>query len=455
MAEMSFPSLNYQEKKRAAVAALLRIKSAGPVSLKPKFTSHFFRKRTKKNTLDLTNFNQVIRIDLKKKVVEVEGMTTFYDLAKAVLKKNLLPVIVPELRNITIGGTISGLGLESSSFKYGMVHDAVIECDVLTSTGEVITCSRTKNSDLFYMLPNSIGSVGYVLKCTFKLKEAKKYVKLSFLRYSDAKSYFLELEKKCRKPNSDFIDGVIYGENHFVIIEGKLVDKLPDGQQTMNFKMTPFWKYIGDTSHDQVYMKTWEYLWRWDTDTFWVVSEGWLGKLTENKVFRFTLGRYFLRSHILGKLNHLKRKYFPEEVSNEKENIIQDLCLDIKKCTRFFNWYKKEIAVYPMWICPSKHTLDKGKYVLHNFAFDYLVDIGIYTGKKRKQGKPKNYYNTLLEKKVIELQGMKGLYSESYFTKKEFWDLYNQEKYFKLKKKYDPENIFPNIYDKTIGKQTL
>jgi FAD/FMN-containing dehydrogenase len=447
--------MSYEEKKLAAVEQLLQLKSKGQISLKPKFTSHFFRVRKKKNKLDLNNFNTVIRVDKQKKVVEVEGMCTFYDLTKEVLKHGFLPAIVPELRNITIGGTISGLGIESSSFIYGMVHNAVEECEVLTSTGEVILCSRKKNSDLFYLLPNSIGSVGYVLKCTFKLRPAKKFVRLNFRRYSNLEIYFQDLKKHCDAHNADFIDGVILSKNHAIIIEGTLTDILPSQTKTKNFRMSPYWRFVADTSHSEVYMTVWDYIWRWDTDAFWSVSEGWIGRLTENKIFRFTLGRFFLRSHILGKMNHLKSKYFKSSEPSKVEYILQDLCVDIDKCRQFFDWYEKEIAVYPLWICPASNKDEKGKYVLLNFDFDYMVDIGIYTGKARKEGESATYYNRLLEEKVVELKGMKGLYSVSHFTIREFWRVYDEETYFKLKKKFDPEDIFPDIFAKTIGSKTL
>ncbi len=270
-------------------------------------------------------------------------MCTFYNLSKEVLKYGLLPVIVLELRNITIGGTISGLGLESSSFLYGMVHNSVIECDVLTSTGKVIICSRAENKDLFYLLPNSIGSVGYVLKCKFKLKRAKKYVKIDFIRYDNSKDYFENLELRCKETKADFIDGVVIGKDHYVIIQGVLVDDLPINIKPKNFKMMPYWRFVANKSNSEVYMTTWNYLWRWDTDAFWAVSSGWIGKLTENKLFRFTLGRYFLRSHILGKLNHLKRKYFESSKEEKDEPILQDLCIPFDKCVDFLNGIEEKL----------------------------------------------------------------------------------------------------------------
>lgn len=409
------------------------------------------RIRQKNNKLDLTYFNKVIKIDNKNKIVEVEGMCTFYDLTREVLKHNLLPVIVPELRNITIGGAISGLGLESSSFMYGMVHNSMIECDVLTSSGEVVTCSRHKNKDLFYLLPNSIGSAGYVLKCKFKLRSSKKYVKLNFILYKNYKDYFKNLKSECIAKDADFIDGVVFSKNHYVIVKGKLTDTLPKNEKAKNFKLIPYWKFIKNNSSDVIYMTIWDYLWRWDTDVFWSISIPWMRKMSENKIFRFTIGRYVLKSHILGRLGQLKRKYYKSQKHGIDEQILQDLCIDIDKCSKFFDWYDKKISVYPTWICPSLNTESRGEYVLHNFNADYLVDIGIYTGKTKKKGENENYYNRLLEKKAIELGGMKGLYSDNFFTTDEFWNLYNKNRYFELKNKYDPENIFPDMYEKTIG----
>ena len=447
--------MTYAQKKTAACTALLDLAAKGKVSLKPKFTSHFFRSRTKHNQLDLTHFDQVLQVDVANMVVEVEGMTTFYNLAKETLKFGCLPAVVPELRNITIGGTISGLGIEASSFKYGMVHNAVLSCDVLTSSGEVVTCSRTQNADLFYLLPNSIGSVGYVLKCQYKLQPAKQLVQIKIKRFTTAATFFVALEKACRVPKSDFLEGVVFGPDHFALVLGTFADKLPPGKSTSSFLRQPFWRFLSDQQNSGCWLTTWDYLWRWDRDAFWAVSTGWMGKVSENLLFRETFGRYFLRSHILGKLNHLKRRYFPNPPTDLWESIIQDVCIDLKKCPDFFKWYQDKIAVYPLWICPASNMQDQGKFTLHDFTFDFLIDIGIYTGKKRTPNMAKNAYNRMIEHKILEIGGMKGLYSESYYTTEEFWQLYSKEKYFAGKTKYDPRGVFPSIYDKTVGKKTL
>ena len=48
-------------------------------------------------------------------------------------------VVVPELKTITVGGTIVGIGIESSSFKHGFVHEGMLEADILIAAGNVVT----------------------------------------------------------------------------------------------------------------------------------------------------------------------------------------------------------------------------------------------------------------------------------------------------------------------------
>lgn len=62
-----------------------------------------------------------------------------------------MPTCVPQLRTITLGGAVTGLGIESASF-YGTPHESVVEMDILTGAGEILTVSGRAddpNRDLF------------------------------------------------------------------------------------------------------------------------------------------------------------------------------------------------------------------------------------------------------------------------------------------------------------------
>ena len=116
---------------RALSAALAEavqnaVKQKIPIGLN-KSTSNLFRERTpvRKYKLDVRRLDRVLRINSETMTADVEGMTTYETLVEETLKFDLLPTVVPELETITIGGAVSGLGIESSSFKYGLVHEAI------------------------------------------------------------------------------------------------------------------------------------------------------------------------------------------------------------------------------------------------------------------------------------------------------------------------------------------
>ncbi|MBS3174876.1 FAD-binding oxidoreductase, partial [Candidatus Woesearchaeota archaeon] len=88
------------------------VKSGKKILLKKKTISNLFRYGERKKeyavTVSLSQFNQIIKIDTNKKILEVEGLTTYEKIADYCLNYNLLPTVTPELKNITIGGAIVG-----------------------------------------------------------------------------------------------------------------------------------------------------------------------------------------------------------------------------------------------------------------------------------------------------------------------------------------------------------
>ena len=166
MTPMTFlPMETYQDRLRCLTADLR--KTAGePVRL-GKDTSNLFRRRSAERGgfLNVRNMHNVLALDADAGWVEVEGMTTYERLVDATLSHRCMPAVVPQLKSITIGGAVSGIDIESSSFRYGLPHETVLEMDVLLGHGEVLTCTPTnEHRDLFLAMPNSYGSLGYITR---------------------------------------------------------------------------------------------------------------------------------------------------------------------------------------------------------------------------------------------------------------------------------------------------
>jgi len=115
---------------------------AGHVRLAKSTISNLFRYEPRgaaARRISLRDFNNVLEIDPKAQTAEVEGLTTYETVVRACLAKGFLPLVAPELTHITVGGATVGIGIESTCFRYGFVHDGLIEADVLLPSGEIVT----------------------------------------------------------------------------------------------------------------------------------------------------------------------------------------------------------------------------------------------------------------------------------------------------------------------------
>src|SRR3954470_7420665 len=154
----------------SAVAALrasyATVPADRPVRL-AKRTSNLFRprRRTGAPGLDVRGLTGVVSVDPAGRTADVQGMCTYETLVDATLPHGLMPLVVPQLRTITLGGAVTGLGIESTSFRHGMPHESVRELDVLLAGGDVVTATPDgEHADLFAAFPNSYGTLGYALR---------------------------------------------------------------------------------------------------------------------------------------------------------------------------------------------------------------------------------------------------------------------------------------------------
>jgi len=406
-----------------------------------KSTSNLFRQRQQTGTrkIDVKSFNNVLSIDRANLIVEVEGMTTYEPLVKETLRQGLLPTVVPELKSITIGGAVSGVGIESSSFKYGLVHETVEEIEVLLGDGRVVVC-RPDNEyrDLFYGFPNSYGTFGYILKLKVKLRPTKKYVKLEHRRYDQAETYFDDLQKYCGQAGigngtHDFIDGTIFNPNESYITLGTFVDEAPSVSDYTYRQI--YFRSLPEKPVD--YLTTLDYIWRWDYDWFWCSKHFYM----QNPVLRLLLGKFMLRSTAYWKISALNDQLkvlgmIQKALGHQAESVIQDIQIPIENCPAFMEFFHQKIGIKPVWVCPVTAYDKEVNYDLYPMDSNKLyINFGCWDTIKSDQ--EEGYYNRMIEKKVRELDGKKSLYSTSYYSQEEFWELYNKGTYDVLKAKYD------------------
>ena len=169
------------EARKARMAQAMRVSGVAPPRL-DKSTTNLFRDRKEgpRTRLDARDLTHVLDVDPVAGTVDVEGMTTYEAIVDATLPHGVMPAVVPELKSITIGGALAGVGLESSSFRYGLVHETNEEFDVLLATGDVVTCrADNEHRELFFGFPNTYGTLGYALRIRARVIPTAPFVHLS------------------------------------------------------------------------------------------------------------------------------------------------------------------------------------------------------------------------------------------------------------------------------------
>jgi FAD/FMN-containing dehydrogenase len=372
-------------------------------------------------------------------IADVEGMTTYESLVDETLRYGLLPAVAPQLKTITVGGAVSGLGIESSSFKYGLVHETVEEMEILTGGGSIVSCSRCRNRDLFFGFPNSYGTLGYALRLTIRLIPARPFVHLTHTRFSDGASFFEYLEQVCESGDSDFLDGVIFGESEFCISQAAFADDAPKVSDYTY--MDIYYRSIQRKAEDWLTSK--DYIWRWDTDWFWCSKQ--FG--VQRPAVRF-FAKKGLNSRTYQKVMRLSQKLMA--ASPNFESVIQDIQIPIGNAREFWEFLRAQIGITPVWVCPFRNSGEKWNLCGLN-PNELYVNFGFWDFVATTQ--ESGHYNKMIEGKVAEFDGRKGLYSTSYYDRETFWRMFDKGRYDELRSAYDPEGLFRDLYAKCVERK--
>ncbi|KAK3162102.1 hypothetical protein QOZ80_1BG0085420 [Eleusine coracana subsp. coracana] len=96
---------------------------------------------------------------------------------------------------LSVGGTISNAGISGQAFHHGPQISNVYELDVVTGKGEVVTCSETKNSDLFFGALGGLGQFGIITRARIALERAPKRVRWIRALYSNFSEFTADQER--------------------------------------------------------------------------------------------------------------------------------------------------------------------------------------------------------------------------------------------------------------------
>jgi FAD/FMN-containing dehydrogenase len=426
-------------------------------------TSNLFRARAKRESkgLDTSGLTGVLSVDPDTRTADVAGMCTYEDLVAATLPYGLSPLVVPQLKTITLGGAVSGLGIESASFRNGLPHESVLEMDVLTGAGELLTTSRSQHPDLFRAFPNSYGTLGYSTRLRIELEPVTPFVALRHLRFGSLPEMIAAAERIIDTGGHggtpvDYLDGVVFGADESYLCLGRRTTA-PGPVSDYTGKNIYYQSMQHDGSgedrakDDRLTMH--DYFWRWDTDWFWCSRA--FG--VQNPRVRRWWPRRYRRSSVYSKLVAVDRRLGVSDRiearggRSARERVVQDVEVPIARVGEFLEWFLDSVPITPLWLCPLR-IRDRDGWPLYPIRpGQTYVNVGFWSSVPA--GVTADFTNRSIEAKVSELDGHKSLYSDSFYTREEFDELYGGEAYNTVKKSYDPDSRLLDLYAKAVQRR--
>jgi FAD/FMN-containing dehydrogenase len=422
-----------------------------------KKTSNLFRTRARSTTpgLDVGAFDGIIEIDAGGRTADVLAMTTYEHLVDATLPHGLMPKVVPELKTITLGGAITGLGIESSSWRNGMPHESMLEIDVLTGDGRVVTATPDgPDRALFHGFPNSYGTLGYALRIKIELEAVRPWVHLRHLHFSRFGDLVDALREVCSSGSwageeVAFVDGTVFGPAEAALTLGSWTDD--PGPRSDYTHQDIYYRSIQTKAED--WLTTRDYLWRWDTDWFWCSRA--FG--VQNPRLRRFLGPRLLRSEVYWKVLALEERFGVKRAIDRRrglpprESVVQDVEIPVGRLAEFVEGFEREIPILPFWLCPLRQRRAADRWPLYPLTPGELyVNVGFWSTCALAPGMDPAHHNRWIEDEVDRLGGRKSLYSTSFYDEDRFWSLYNGPLYRELKARYDPSDRLLDLYAKCV-----
>lgn len=406
--------------------------------------------------VDTSSLSHVLSVDTLSRTALVEPNVPMDQLVAAVLPYGLVPPVVMEFPNITVGGGFAGTSGESSSFKHGFFDATINWFEMVLPDGEVVRASQSEYEDLFYGAAGSFGSMGVATLFELRLVEAKAYVELTYQPVLSLKGTFDLIREAVRDRRHDYIDGIMMAKERGIVMTGRLTDTVAPGVRVQTFRRAQDpWFFIHadrvtrkSTSPVKEAVPLEDYLFRYDRGAFFTGKYAFEYFMVPfNRITRWALDG-FMKTKVMYHALHAS--------GHSRQYIIQDLAIPAHRAERFVEYVDDKLALYPLWLCPlspraqtSMHPRSPTPGADDDEAeseLGQLINVGVWGPGPNDYGKFVDV-NRDLEREVRELGGMKWLYAQAFYTEDEFWSIYDRAWYDGLRRKYHGHHL-ASVYEK-------
>ena len=156
--------------------------------------------------IDMTTLNQIHSVGQDRAVLDAG--VVWRDLLLTTVPLGLTPPVLTDYTRLTVAGTLSVGGISGRSYVHGAQVDNVLELQVVTGEGELVTCSESENRGLFEAALAGLGSCAVIVRATVRLIPAGERARTFRFFYPGVQAMLADLRLLVASARFDHVRGM-------------------------------------------------------------------------------------------------------------------------------------------------------------------------------------------------------------------------------------------------------
>ena len=144
--------------------------------------------------------NKFISFDRLNGIIECESGVLLSDILEVIVPQGYFLYVTPGTKFVSVGGAIASDVHGKNHHVEGCFSEYVLEFTLMNEKGEIRTCSRTQNPDMFWATVGGMGLTGIILSAKIKLKN----IESAYIRQESIKAENLDAIFKLFDESNDW-----------------------------------------------------------------------------------------------------------------------------------------------------------------------------------------------------------------------------------------------------------